>query len=1193
MDQEAEISPAGANPSLPEEADVLRALRQIADSAKMLVWMTDIDNVFIYLNPSASALFNKRAKISISTWVRFVHPDDTARLLRVFKQAKTARQEYQVEYRIVKSDGSIRWMMGCAAPRFAADGEFEGFNGTILDITERYEAQERLAKSEAAYRLLTENSTDLISHHAPDGTLLYVSPSVKRVLGYEPVELVGTNLFEHMHPDDIEVVRKEVRGQIKSGSEIGLMEFRKRHKDGRYVWLGSKARVLLDRVTNESIGTVSVTRDITFERQAKEELRTREERFRGLTNLSSDWYWETDENHRFTFVSEGLQRLSGLTPEHVLGKTRFDLAFTVDQPGLKEYAEKTTGREPFKDIRYGTVSAKGLVRYANISGEPIFDNGVFKGYRGVGRDMTQEIEVAEKLAQLAKENKALVENSLDIMVMCSPEGLVLRVNEAVRDILGYPPEELIGRHYAELVAPEEREITRAMNAGLRTGGNTVRDFENRCVHKNGSVVHLSWSVRLSDDKKFTYATARDVTGRYRAQAALQQSKDRLNIVLESIGDAFFAVDRDWRITYANRKAAQFAGIALDAAIGKIVWEVAPNILHASVFPHYWKAMETGMPAFFETYFEPNEVWLEVRVYPHNEGLSVYFHDVTERHVAESAIRNSEQRFREVIEMTPAGYILADAQARLIEVNPALCALSGYAREELIGQGIDKLFPDPPCGGAFAVKGGPTAVHAKEVVLHHKQGHPVHVLINVNIKRDDEGNGVSLTAFLTDITERKQAEARLQQLATHDTLTGLPNRVLLTERLQQMMDDVRGTESVAVMFIDLDRFKEVNDSMGHKRGDILLREVGHRLQRNLRPEDIIARLGGDEFVVAAHCSKGASSAVKIAEKLLAALAAPVDIAGQEVFVGASIGISMFPQDAQHKEVLYQNADTAMYRAKAAGRNGYRFFEAEMSVEARTRMALEHSLPRALERNEFELHYQPRIDLKTMSIVGMEALIRWNHPQLGRVPPLQFIPLAEEKGLIEPIGRWVLEEACAQTRALIDRYQRPLCVSVNLSARQLRCKDIVAQVEACLKKTGLPPQLLELELTESTLIEDMDVSAEVLHDLKTLGILLSVDDFGTGYSGLAYLRRFPLDTLKLDRSFVIQDDDAGSSFRFIKAFVDLAHALNLSVVAEGVETNETLLFLRQAACDEAQGYLFAKPLPLEGLDMYLSRLPSRDA
>jgi EAL domain-containing protein (putative c-di-GMP-specific phosphodiesterase class I) len=303
--------------------------------------------------------------------------------------------------------------------------------------------------------------------------------------------------------------------------------------------------------------------------------------------------------------------------------------------------------------------------------------------------------------------------------------------------------------------------------------------------------------------------------------------------------------------------------------------------------------------------------------------------------------------------------------------------------------------------------------------------------------------------------------------------------------------------------------------------------------------------------------------------------------------------MFPQDGGTKELLFQNADTAMYRMKASGRNGYRFFESEMSVEPKIRMTLEQSLRRALERNEFELHYQPRLDLKTMGIVGMEALIRWNHPQLGRVQPLQFIPIAEERGLIGSIGRWVLDEACMQTKRLMDKFGRPLRVSVNLSARQLKSRDILDQVSASLKKADLPHQLLELELTESAIIEDMDVSAGVLKELKKLGILLSIDDFGTGYSGLSYLRRFPIDTLKLDRSFVEQQADGISNFKFIKAFVDLAHALNLSVVAEGVETSETLQFLREAACDEAQGYLFAHPLPLAELEVFLSRLPPPEA
>jgi len=367
--------------------------------------------------------------------------------------------------------------------------------------------------------------------------------------------------------------------------------------------------------------------------------------------------------------------------------------------------------------------------------------------------------------------------------------------------------------------------------------------------------------------------------------------------------------------------------------------------------------------------------------------------------------------------------------------------------------------------------------------------------------------------------------------------------------------------------------------------VLLCEVAARLRRILRPADVVARLGGDEFVVAAACTGGAAdagrAAARIAAKLLAALTLPVTVGNQDVVVGASIGISMYPRDAATRELLFQTADTAMYRAKAEGRNRYRFFEPEMTVAARARMALELSLRPALAREEFELHYQPRVDLRSMAVVGMEALIRWRHPQQGMVPPQQFIGIAEETGLINPIGRWVLREACRQTRRLVDESGRPIRVSVNVSARQLAQPGFVAEVREALADAGLAPSSLELELTESALIEDLERTAAMLAELQALGVKLAVDDFGTGYSGLAYLRRLPIDVLKLDRSFVLQDDGRISAFDFVKAFVDMAHALQMSVVAEGVETAEVLDFLRAASCDEAQGYLLGRPLPLAEL------------
>jgi diguanylate cyclase (GGDEF)-like protein/PAS domain S-box-containing protein len=796
--------------------------------------------------------------------------------------------------------------------------------------------------------------------------------------------------------------------------------------------------------------------------------------------------------------------------------------------------------------------------------------------------------------------------------------------------------------------------------------------------------------------------AEDLTVCRDAHEELKRSRERMNAMLESIGDAFFAVDRDWRIIYANGKAASFAGVELGASVHRPLLEVVPALAGTDLLDHYRKAMESGRPTSIEAFWQPSGTWIEARTYPTPDGLSVYFHGITEKRLAEEALRKSEQRFRnlfqqagdsiliadgelrvvaangracahfgyaeeellglsvrqidsnfsygphlletlrqgqtqllrmvkqrkdgstfpaevhvsrfeeggqeyfqaivrdltereeterqlreseqrfrEVIEMTPAGYVLASADGIILDVNPALCSLSGHPRDALAGAGLGLLFDVFPWDSLEHAQGAYATVQGVEAVLRHADGQLLHVLFNGSVQSDADGGLATVTGLMTDITGRKQAESRLHILATHDTLTGLPNRSLLHERLQRMLDACAAGASVAVMFLDLDRFKEVNDSFGHELGDVLLCEVASRLRKVLRPQDVLARLGGDEFVIVAGCSgarDARAAAATIAAKLLEVLTVPVRVGPQDVFIGASIGISMFPEDASTRELLFQTADTAMYRAKAAGRNRYRFFEAEMTVAARARMALELSLRPALARDEFELHYQPRIDLRTMQLVGLEALIRWNHPQQGRVPPQQFIGIAEETGLIVPIGRWVLREACCQTRRLIDEFGRPIRVSVNVSARQLAHPGFVEEVRAALDFAGLQASSLELELTESALIEDLERTAAMLRELQALGVKLAVDDFGTGYSGLAYLRSLPIDVLKLDRSFVLGDDGRISTFEFVKAFVDMAHALQMSVVAEGVETAEVLDFLRAASCDEAQGYLLGRPLPL---------------
>lgn len=427
---------------------------------------------------------------------------------------------------------------------------------------------------------------------------------------------------------------------------------------------------------------------------------------------------------------------------------------------------------------------------------------------------------------------------------------------------------------------------------------------------------------------------------------------------------------------------------------------------------------------------------------------------------------------------------------------------------------------------------------------------------------------------------------LHEQATHDPLTGLPNRLLFSDRLNQRINQAnRSNGQLAVMFLDLDHFKLINDTMGHNVGDLLLQAVAERLSESLRQIDTVTRMGGDEFTVILSEITNVQDAVIIAKRVLDSLSAPFLLQSQEIFVSTSIGISVYPADGVDAQTLVRNADTAMYRAKALGRNNYQIYTSALNAATLERMTLENDLRRAIEREEFVLHYQPRVDLKNGTILGLEALVRWQHPEMGLIGPDQFIPLSEESGLIVPIGEWVLKTACAQNKAWQDEGLPPVVVAVNISALQVLQGDLVATVEDALAKTGLDAQYLDLELTESTLMHNPELAVETLIKLKSMGIRVAIDDFGTGYSSLSYLKRFPINTLKIDQSFVKDVTSNPDDAAIAGAVVAMAHTLKLKVVAEGVETLDQLEFLRSLNCDEMQGYFISRPVPPEELAMFL--------
>lgn len=669
-------------------------------------------------------------------------------------------------------------------------------------------------------------------------------------------------------------------------------------------------------------------------------------------------------------------------------------------------------------------------------------------------------------------------------------------------------------------------------------------------------------------------------------------------LLALVPDAIILSDATGHISMANAQAEKLFGYSCGELIGKPVEVLIPHRLRIN-HDRYRKSYESQsrarpMGAGADLYClrkDGSEFPGDISLGPLNteQGSMVMavVRDMTIRRQMEAKSREAERYARSLIEASLDPLATISVDGRITDVNQATVEVTGVSREQLIGSDFAGWFTEPEKareGYQYAFVAG--GIRDWPLSMLHVSGRTVDVLYNVSVYLDETGHVQGVFAAARDITERKNLEQQLTYQATHDALTGLPNRVLLQDRLQQAVTQSRRNgQSVAVIFMDIDNFKQVNDTLGHAIGDALLRLVAERVRCGLREGDTVARFGGDEFVILLQCGTNIHDLDGVALKLLDIISKPYDIEGHRLYTNASIGITVSPLDGDDAETLLRNADTAMYVAKEAGRNGYRFFSVEMDAGLHEKLEIENLLRQALENEELELYYQPKANLKSGEVVGVEALVRWHHPRHGLISPSRFIPIAEKCGLITNIGLWVLNEACRQTRQWLDEGLNPVRVAVNLSAGQCRSDEVPAQIKGALSRYRLEGSLIEVEITESMVMNDTESAICTFWELREMGVHVAMDDFGTGYSSLSYLKRFPIECIKIDKSFIDDMEEDLNDREIVCAIIAMAHSLGLRVIAEGVENSAQLSLLFRSGCDEIQGYHFSKPLNAEALTPFL--------
>jgi diguanylate cyclase (GGDEF)-like protein/PAS domain S-box-containing protein len=1088
-----------------------------------------------------------------------------------------------------------------------------------------------------------------IDEPEPRSPNVYVSPQTTAMLGYTAEDWASSPDFfvSICHPDDLERVIAETTRMLADGGQAPI-EFRIVRRDGSVVWVRDEA-VLVHDESGRPLCTQGYMLDITERKQREAELRQGDARTRAMLDAALDGIITIDHEGAIVEFNPAAERIFGRVRDDVLGQQMVDLIVppslrAAHSKGFRHHLATGQSNVLGKRIEVRGMRADGSefpmelsIASVELAGEPVFTAYL--------RDISDQHRRDAALL----ESQAIVNASFDAVVGRTTDGIVTSWNPAAERVFGYSAEEIIGRSVALLWPPELIVDFPSLNESLRHGA-VIEPFEAVRVRKDGRRIHaestLAPIIGASGEIIGVSSIARDITERKRSHAlsaeqaellefiatgaALPCVLDRLARFVEEYGDDVIAsilvLDRDG--LHLRHGAAPslpdfyrqaIDGIAIGPSVGSCgtaayrrerVW--VSDIASDPLWSDYRElAREAGIGACWSTpifatdggllgtfalyYREPRECGdsdLElVELATHLAGIAI------ERARSEGAARESEERYRDLFENAnePIGTVTMDEQ--IIEVNRAFERVLGFTRAELIGTNLADYMTAAGLEAsqqATARKlSGEVSGTTFEQEFVAKDGHLVILEVSSRVIEED-GRPVGVQGICRDISARKLADVELRRLSElnrhlslHDSLTGLPNRASFRQQVERAisLDGEDGSE-LAVLLLDLDRFKEINDTLGHHYGDLLLVELARRLESVMRHGDAVARLGGDEFgILVPHLTDSTAGLEQTLARILAALEQPFQVDGLPLYVEASIGVARYPAHGRDVDLLLQRADVAMYVAKDTGMP-HAIYTAELDHHDTASLTLLSELPRAMRDRELVLHYQPKLDVESGKLAGIEALIRWQHPTRGLIMPVDFVPAAEKTGLIQPLTRYVLDEALGQLARWQEEGQQ-LSVAVNLSMRNLHDPTLPEQAARLLRKWDIPGERLTFEITESAIVSDPAGTKTVIHELKELGVGIAIDDFGTGYTSLAYLARLAITQLKIDRSFVLNMDRDGDDAAIVRSIITLGHDLALEVVAEGVETEAACDQLALLGCDVIQGYWLSHPLPPAELSRWLVR------